>query len=230
MIRIESVKKLYRKNGNSLTALDCPLLEVEAGEFIAVVGESGSVKTTLLSVMGGMLAPSSGKVWVDQQSLYDLSVSQRSRLRNQTFGFVFQNFNLVPYLTALENVQIPLHLAGQSRAVQQAKAQELLDRVGLADRVHHRPAELSAGQQQRVAIARTLANDPALILADEPTGNLDPTTRAHVLTLFREFQEEGRAIVMVTHDPVAAEHAQRSVRLENGALSLECERDTVLVA
>ena len=148
-----------------------------------------------------MLAPTTGKVFLDGQSLYDLSVAARTGLRGRKIGFVFQTFNLVRYLTALENVQVPLYLAGLSPREQRERATAVLERVGLADRVHHKPSELSVGQQQRVALARTLANDPALILADEPTGNLDPQTREQVLGLFDEFHAEGRTIVMVTHDP-----------------------------
>jgi putative ABC transport system ATP-binding protein len=218
MLRLESVTKLYSRRGSTVTALRPTSAAIEPGEFVAVVGPSGSGKTTLLSILGGMLAPTAGRVWFEGQSLYDLPVAARTALRRQRIGFVFQTFNLVPYLTALENVHVPLYLAGLRPRDQQHQAQALLERVGLGDRVSHKPAELSVGQQQRVALARTLANDPALILADEPTGNLDPETREHVLAMFAEFNGEGRTIVMVTHDPAAAARAQRTLRLEQGGV------------
>lgn len=218
MLRIESVTKLYSRRGSTVTALRPTSAAIEPGEFVAVVGPSGSGKTTLLSILGGMLAPTAGRVWFEKQALYDLPVAARTALRRQRIGFVFQTFNLVPYLTALENVQVPLYLAGLRPKEQRSQAQALLERVGLGDRVSHKPAELSVGQQQRVALARTLANDPALILADEPTGNLDPATREQVLGMFAEFNGEGRTIVMVTHDPAAAARAQRTLRLEQGGV------------
>jgi putative ABC transport system ATP-binding protein len=218
MIRFESVTKTYTRRGATITALQPTTLEISEGEYVALVGPSGSGKTTLLSALGGMLAPTSGKVFLEGQSLYDLSVTARTRLRGRKVGFIFQTFNLVPYLSALENVQAPLFLAGLAPKEQQRRALAVLERVGLADRVHHKPSELSVGQQQRVALARTLANDPALILADEPTGNLDPATREQVLKMFDEFHHEGRTLVMVTHDPAAASRAQRSLRLEEGAV------------
>jgi putative ABC transport system ATP-binding protein len=217
-LELENVSKTYTRRGAAVAALRPTTLAVAAGEFVAVVGPSGSGKTTLLSIVGGMLAPSQGKVWLDGRPLYDLPVAARTRLRREKVGFVFQTFNLVPYLSALENVQVPLYLAGLSPGEQRRRALALLERVGLADRVGHKPAELSVGQQQRVALARTLANDPALILADEPTGNLDPETREQVLGLFEEFNREGRTIVMVTHDPAAAGRSQRRLRLEGGAV------------
>jgi putative ABC transport system ATP-binding protein len=157
-------------------------------------------------------------VLLEGQSLYDLRSDERARLRKKKVGFVFQTFNLVTYLTALENVQIPLYLAGRDECYQQERATALLERVGLGDRLHHKPCELSVGQQQRVALARMLANDPAVILADEPTGNLDPETTQQVVRFFEEVNREGRTVVMVTHDPRAAEKAKRTLRLTNGAI------------
>lgn len=216
MYKLESVTKTYARRGQTVTALDNASLEIADGEFLAVVGPSGSGKTTLLSLLGGMLAPTSGEVVLDGQSLYGLSVKERTALRGETIGFVFQSFNLIPWLTARENVQIPLVLAGRSDEQQRKCALELLDRVGLADRVDHRPSELSQGQQQRVALARTLANDPQVILADEPTGNLDSETRRQVMDYLTEFHKDGRTIVMVTHDPATAAFANRTLRLVDG--------------
>lgn len=221
MLHMEAVSKTFTRRGSEVVALQPATLEVAAGEYVAVVGPSGSGKTTLLSVLGGMLAPTSGKVVLDGQSLYDLSVRERTAVRGRKIGFVFQTFNLVPYLTALENVQIPLYLAGVAPKEQRSRALTVLERVGLGDRVEHKPSELSVGQQQRVALARTLANDPALILADEPTGNLDPATREQVLAMFDEFHAEGRTLMMVTHDPAAAARAPRSLRLVEGAVTAE---------
>ena len=218
MLRMENVSKSYRHRGQLVTALDQAHVQIPTGDFVALVGPSGSGKSTLLLMLGGMLSPSSGRVLLEGQSIYDLNANGRAALRRQKIGFVFQTFNLVTYLTALENVQIPLYLAGVDKAAQAAKAQQLLERVGLGDRIHHKPCELSVGQQQRVALARMLANDPAVVLADEPTGNLDPETSRHVISFFEEINREGRTIVMVTHDPRAAQRAKVLRHLDKGYL------------
>ena len=218
MFRLQNVAKTYSGRRQTVTAIQAPHLEIGAGEYVAVVGPSGSGKTTLLSILGGMLSPNTGKVFIDGVSVYDQKVAKRAAIRQARIGFVFQTFNLVPYLSAIENVQIPLYLAGASAAEQQSRAIELLDRVGLADRIDHKPSELSTGQQQRVALARTLANNPPIILADEPTGNLDPSSRATVLDFFDELHREGRTIVMVTHDQQAAQRAGRWLRLTGGII------------
>jgi putative ABC transport system ATP-binding protein len=219
MLRVEEVKKVYTRRGNSVVALQAASLTIPRGDYLAVVGPSGSGKTTLLSMLGGMLSPDVGRVFLEEASLYEMSVARRTRLRREKIGFVFQTFNLVPYLTALENVQAPLYLAGVPRKEQRARAVELLERVGLCDRFDHKPCEMSVGQQQRVALARTLANQPPVILADEPTGNLDPESRQRVLDFFDELHCEHRTIVMVTHDLAAAERAQRRLTLRDGAVS-----------
>ena len=219
MFRLESISKHYLQGEQKVTALQSTSLEIGAGEFVAVVGPSGSGKSTMLTLLGGMLAPSEGKVWFDGESLYDLTVTERAQLRRLKMGFVFQTFNLVPYLTAQENVEVPLLLRGESKSLQRKRALELLDQVGLSDRAHHKPNQLSTGQQQRVALARTLANDPRVILADEPTGNLDPETRNHVLSFFDEFHRAGKTIIVVTHDPEAASRATRTLHMSAGAIS-----------
>ena len=221
MLRMEEVSKSYQHRGQVVKALDEATVHVAKGDFVSVVGPSGSGKSTLLLMLGGMLSPSSGRVLLEDQSIYDLTSDGRARLRKENIGFVFQTFNLVPYLTALENVQIPLYLAGEDEKNQDERATALLERVGLGDRLDHKPTELSVGQQQRVALARMLANDPAVILADEPTGNLDPETADHVIRFFEEFNEEGRTIVMVTHDPMAAERARRTLSLRDGKIVSE---------
>jgi putative ABC transport system ATP-binding protein len=219
VLRMESVTKDYAHRGKNVKALDAVTLEIPRGEFVSVVGPSGSGKSTLLLTLGGMLSPASGRVLVDRQSLYEITSDKRAALRRKTIGFVFQTFNLVPYLTAMENVEIPLFLAGVSPIEQRRKATSLLERVGLADRFDHKPSELSVGQQQRVALARMLANDPAVILADEPTGNLDPDTSETILAFLEELNREGRTIVMVTHDYRAARRAKRILKLVDGSVS-----------
>jgi putative ABC transport system ATP-binding protein len=181
-------------------------------------------------MLGGMLSPSQGRVLLDNASIYDMNPAERARIRRDRVGFVFQTFNLVPYLSAIENVQIPLFLAKVDEQTQKNRATALLDRVGLGDRLDHKPCELSVGQQQRVALARMLANDPAVILADEPTGNLDPETSQQIIGFLEEFNREGRTIVMVTHDPRAAVRAKRTIRLRDGVISCQKADESIHAA
>jgi putative ABC transport system ATP-binding protein len=218
MIALQAVSKNFQHRGKSVAALANVTLDIRKGDFVAIIGPSGSGKSTFLHLLGGMLSPTQGKVRIENDSLYDLTPDQRSALRKKKMGFVFQTFNLVPYLTALENVQVPLVLAGVEEGNQKARAEALLGRVGLSDRLDHKPSELSVGQQQRVALARMLANDPALILADEPTGNLDPETSASIMDFLAELNGEGRTVVMVTHDMRLASRAKRSLRLVAGQI------------
>ncbi len=219
MFRLEDVSKVYSRRGHTVMAFNTTSLIIPAGDYLAIVGPSGSGKTTLLSMLGGMLSPDAGRVLLEEASLYEMSVTRRTRLRREKIGFVFQTFNLVPYLTAVENVQVPLYLSGLSRKEQRERAVALLERVGLSDRLDHKPREMSIGQQQRVALARTLANHPPVILADEPTGNLDPESRQRVLDFFDELHRQNCTIIMVTHDLAAAERAQRRLTLRDGAVS-----------
>jgi len=216
MLRMENVTKTYQLRRQTVVALDDATFDIGDGDFVSIMGPSGSGKSTLLLMLGGMLSPSSGRVLLDGDSLYDLSSDRRARLRKKHVGFVFQTFNLIPYLTALENVKLPLFLAGANGKEQAERATALLERIGLGDRLDHKPAELSVGQQQRVALARMLANNPSVILADEPTGNLDPETAGQIIGFFEEFNGEGRTIVMVTHDPNAARRAKRTLKLREG--------------
>jgi putative ABC transport system ATP-binding protein len=216
MFQLHEVSKIYRRRQQEVVAFKATSLEIASGEYVAVVGPSGSGKTTLLSILGGMLSPDSGQVLFDGQSLYDLPIAERTKRRRERIGFVFQTFNLVPYLTALENVQVPLFLNGMVQGEQEERAMQLLGQVGLGNRLDHKPSELSTGQQQRVALARTLANNPSVILADEPTGNLDPDSREAVLSMFDQFVRDGRTIVMVTQDPAAAQRATRRLTLHDG--------------
>lgn len=218
MFHLNNVRKVYKRRQKEVLAIQAEDFQIQKGEYVAIVGPSGSGKTTLLSLLGGMLSPEMGDVLFDGQSLYSMSVRERANLRRDRFGFVFQTFNLLPYLTALENVQIPLFLAGQTVQEQRDRATNLLTELGLAERLDHKPCELSTGQQQRTALARTMANDPQVILADEPTGNLDPKSREHVLAVFDRFVEKGRTVVMVTHDPAAALRANRQVTLNDGTI------------
>lgn len=219
MLRMESVTKCYTHRGRNVKALEKVTLEIAAGDFVSVVGPSGSGKSTLLLTFGGMLSPETGRVMVDGQSIYELACEDRTLLRRKKVGFVFQTFNLIPYLTAIENVQIPLYLAKVEPAEQLKRAESLLKQVGLGDRFDHKPCELSVGQQQRVALARMLANDPAVILADEPTGNLDPETGQSILGFLENLNQEGRTVVMVTHDMRAAQRAKRVLTLVDGYIS-----------
>ncbi len=219
MIKIENISKKYHSKGNSVVALNEVSLSIEKGEFISIVGPSGSGKTTLLLCMGGLIHPSVGKVNIDGASIYDLDIKERAAFRLRNLGFVFQTFNLIPYLTALENVQIPLSLAGNNNGNQTERATELLEKLGLGDRLNHKPRELSIGQQQRVAIARALANNPKIIMADEPTGNLDPNTTNETVAYLNLLNQTGITVVMVTHNPGVAERAQRTLRLVDGRLT-----------
>ena len=216
MLKIDSVCKDYTRGRNVVQALHSTSLSVQGGEFVAIVGPSGSGKSTLLSMVGGMLSPSSGRVLLEGKSLYEISVRERSRLRNEQIGFLFQSFNLVPYLNAIENVQLPMSLYGTDRESQQNQAKHLLERFGLGDRLMHKPSELSAGQQQRVAMARTLSMGPRLILADEPTGNLDPESRDLVLKTLHNLCEAGSTIILVTHDASVSSTADRVFHITDG--------------
>jgi putative ABC transport system ATP-binding protein len=219
MIELHDIIKVYRKREHAITAFRVNRLTLSKGEYVAVVGPSGSGKTTFLSLLGGMLSPDAGSVRLENVSLYDLSIKERAKLRRERIGFVFQTFNLLSYLSALDNVQVPLFLSGCNAAVAREKAATLLDSLGLGQRLDHKPRELSTGQQQRVALARTLSNDPAVILADEPTGNLDPGSREHILSMFDQLVRIGKTIIMVTHDPEAAKRAHRQLRLNEGEIT-----------
>ena len=216
MIRCDEVTKVFRKNGSEVTSLDRFTAEVTEGEFVAVRGPSGSGKTTLLLTLGGMQRPSDGSVQLAGRDLYALSPAERARLRSSEIGFVFQMFHLVPYLDLLGNVL--LACPGKPSAEVRQRASGLMDELGLADRASHRPGELSAGERQRLAVARALLNRPKLILADEPTGNLDPENAAEVIRHLAEFHRGGGTVVLVTHGAAADAHADRTLRLEQGRL------------
>jgi putative ABC transport system ATP-binding protein len=218
MISLRSVSKSFTRRTGDVQALAEATLDVPAGDFVSIVGPSGSGKSTLLYVIGGMLSPTSGQVMVESRSLYGLGTEDRAWLRRNTFGFVFQTFNLIPYLSALENVQVPLLLSGLSSGDQERKARGLLERFGLSDRLEHKPFELSVGQQQRVALARMMANDPKIILADEPTANLDPENAGTVVKFLQDMNREGKTVVMATHSPDLSSVAKRVLRLDQGRI------------
>jgi len=222
MLVARNLTKTYLSGGRPLVVLREVSLEVEAGGFLAIVGPSGCGKTTLLGLLAGLDLPSGGTVALDGTDLSALSEDGRARLRGEKIGFVFQTFQLIPTLTAQENVEVPLELAGNHGGYAEIaqRARELLGRVGLAGREHHYPAQLSGGEQQRVAIARAFANRPSLLLADEPTGNLDAETGARIIELLVELnRESGTTIVLATHDADLAARATRTLRLANGAVA-----------
>ena len=221
ILQVENLTKTYAatEGGPPLTVLHDVSFALEAGETFALVGPSGSGKTTLLGLCAGLDRASSGSVWLAGQRLDALGEDQRAAVRNQHVGFIFQNFQLLPTLTALENVLVPLELRGQPTRAATEAARALLARVGLADRLGHYPAQLSGGEQQRVALARAFANRPAVLFADEPTGNLDPATAATVVELIFELNREAKTtLVLVTHDGELAARCGRVLRLKNGAV------------
>ena len=222
MIRLENVTKAYPakadKNGGVIRALDHISLQVAPGEWLAVMGPSGSGKSTLVNLIGCLDRPSSGDIWLDGENVAGVSSSQLNRVRAEKIGFVFQQFHLVPYLTALENVMLAQYFHSMT---DEKEALDALERVGLKERARHVPAHLSGGEQQRVCIARALINDPKILLADEPTGNLDAQNEEIVLRLLRELHQQGRTIVMVTHDPVVARLADRRIELHHGRIAVQ---------
>ena len=216
ILEATDLAKVYRRGASEVRAVDGVSLSVEPGEFMAIMGRSGSGKTTLLDLLGCLLRPTSGELAIDGQSVIGASDGQLATIRRERIGFVFQEFNLIPTLTAIENVLLPLRY-GPRRADGRQRATELLELVGLADRRTHRPTELSGGEQQRVAIARSLVNDPAVILADEPTGELDSATSARLMETLRDLnRERGVTIIIVTHDAGIAGSTDRVVRLSDG--------------
>ena len=216
MLRCESLTKTYSSGGRDLTVVKNISFSLEPGGFLAIVGPSGSGKTTLLGLLAGLDRPTSGTVTLDGDALDQLGEDARARIRGEKVGFVFQSFQLIPTLTALENVQVPLELRGIDG---RGRAAALLERVGLGGRGHHYPAQLSGGEQQRVALARAFSNQPKVLFADEPTGNLDARTGATVVELMGELnRDSGTTIVLVTHDPDLASQARRTIRLADGAI------------
>ncbi len=219
MIEFRRIKKVYRTGSQSLEALHDLTLEIGRGEFVSIMGPSGSGKSTLMNIIGCLDTPTEGEYVLEGRNVAGLSLDQLASIRNKTIGFVFQNFNLLPYATAWENVELPLLFNGKKGKQRRERVAELLNAVGLLDWREHRPSELSGGQQQRIALARALANDPPLILADEPTGNLDSKSGEEIMALLSRLWKEGRTIVMVSHDDRIAAHSQRTIHLFDGMLA-----------
>ena len=217
VVRIEDIKKVYRLGKVEVDALRGVDLVIEAGEYVAIMGPSGSGKSTLMHIIGCLDSPTAGEYWLDGEQVSELRGRRLARIRNRKVGFVFQNFNLLPRVDIVENTALPLRYAGGiGRRERRDRAAEVLDQLGLGDRLRHKPDELSGGERQRVAIARALVNDPSMLLADEPTGNLDSDTSREILKVVRDLHDRGHTIVTVTHDPNVAGEAERIVRIIDG--------------
>ena len=230
VIDIADVWKTYRMGTQEVHALRGCSLEVERGEYVAVMGPSGSGKSTLMNVVGCLDVPTQGTYRLDGRDVGSLSDDELAEVRNSQIGFVFQTFNLLPRQDCLQNVELPLVYAGVSRAERRARATEALQRVGLGDRLDHRPNELSGGQRQRVAVARALVNRPAILLADEPTGNLDSVTSDEIMRLFEILYRQGNTLIVVTHEDEIAEHARRVVRLRDGVVETDTPVEAPVLA
>lgn len=218
LIDVRDVYKIYNPGENQVNALDGVSLTIDEGEFVAIIGQSGSGKSTLMNMLGLLDVPTSGEYYINGNLVEDLTDDQMSVIRNEQIGFIFQGFNLISSLTAVENVELPLVYRGMGRQERREIAEKALARVGLDKRMHHLPAEMSGGQQQRVAVARAIAAHPPLILADEPTGNLDTRAGAKVFEIIRALHAEGNTIVLITHDEGLARKAQRIVRITDGKI------------
>jgi len=216
LIALDEVRKIYEMGDDQVRALDGVTLRIETGAYVAVMGPSGSGKSTLMNLVGCLETPSSGSYTLKGREISKMDDDDLARIRNQEIGFVFQTFNLLPRSTALQNVELPLVYSGLTRRERRERAEGAMEAVGLTDRMRHRPNELSGGQRQRVAIARSLVNGPSLLLADEPTGNLDSKTGEEIMALFERLHAQGNAVILVTHDPALAMHADRMVGLRDG--------------
>ncbi|MCD6169833.1 MAG: ABC transporter ATP-binding protein [Candidatus Latescibacteria bacterium] len=231
IVRTEEVVKIYRMGGTEVRALDGVSLEIYRGEYLSIMGPSGSGKTTLFNMVGGLDKPSVGKVYIDEVDVAQLDAYELAWLRCRKIGYIFQTFNLLPVMSALENVSLPMTFAGLSTDEAREKSVALLTRVGLGERIMHKPSELSGGQQQRVAIARAMANDPAIILADEPTGNLDLATGREIIELLRELSEESNVtIISATHDMKMLDVSDRVVWLRDGKVERVERREDIRIS
>lgn len=225
VIVTRQLKRQYDMGGEIVRALRGVDLGIRRNEYVAIMGPSGSGKSTLMNLIGCLDTPNEGEYWLSGQLVSEMSDDQLARVRNKEIGFVFQTFNLLPRASALQNVELPLVYAGVSADERKKRATEALERVQLGQRMHHRPNELSGGQRQRVAIARALVNRPSILLADEPTGNLDSTTSEEIMRVFEELAQQGQTVVMVTHEPDIAAHARRVVVLRDGVIASDETRD-----
>ena len=218
IVELKGVTKVYRLGKVFVPALRGINLDIRKGEFISIMGPSGSGKTTLMNIIGCLDRPTEGKVLIEGKNVAELSDDELARIRREKIGFVFQQFNLIPRLTALENVALPMWFAGINKRERERRAKKLLELVGLGDRIKHKPAELSGGERQRVSIARALANNPEIILADEPTGNLDTKSGKEIMKILKKLNKKGKTIVLVTHDEIFAKEAERIIRIRDGKL------------
>lgn len=218
LIQLENIYKIYKLGDTEVHALDGITLGIEQGEFIAIVGPSGSGKSTLMNILGCLDTPTEGSYLFEGKDMSKLSDDQLAIIRNKHIGFVFQSFNLLPKLDAVENVEVPLTYAGKKGPARRERAVKMLEMVGLGDRIHHKPKELSGGQQQRVAIARALSTDPPVILADEPTGNLDSKSGSEIMQILKELNKSGKTVILITHDINIAKQAQRNVHIQDGKI------------
>ncbi len=216
IIHLENLQRRYVMGASHIDALRAVNLDVLENEYLAIMGQSGSGKSTLMNIVGCLDRPTAGEYWLNGERVSDMNDVQLARIRNREIGFVFQTFNLLPRMTALANVEVPLIYAGHNRKERTSMATSALARVGLGDRMEHRPSEMSGGQRQRVAIARALVTNPSIVLADEPTGNLDSSTGEEIMQLFDTLHGEGNTLIIVTHEQHIAEHARRIVRLSDG--------------
>ncbi|MEM8680290.1 MAG: ABC transporter ATP-binding protein [Planctomycetota bacterium] len=222
--RIDDLRKDYVLKGETVQALRGVSFDVPTGDYVAIMGPSGSGKSTLLNLLGCLDRPTSGGLYLGDDNIATLDDDQLSSIRASRIGFIFQSYNLIPQLTVIENIEVPLYYQGTLTANDRVRCEQLARMVGLDGRLKHRPAQLSGGQQQRVAIARSLINDPYFILADEPTGNLDSATTEEILDIFERLNQEGRTIIMVTHEDDVAEHAKRTIRLRDGQIQIDERR------
>ena len=224
MIELEDIYKTYVLGGEEVHALDGVSLTIEDHEFVAIIGASGSGKSTLMNIVGCLDNADGGQYYIDGQNIMDMTEREIGIMRNRKIGFIFQQFNLIPKLNAYENVELPLIYQGVAAKERRERVQEALGKVGLAERMHHRPNQLSGGQQQRVAVARALVTRPTLILADEPTGNLDSKSSGDIMNLIRELHEQGNTIILITHDNQIAANAPRQVQLMDGKIIRDTKR------